>query len=110
MKEIPLTFPEIGMINGTRFVIGTGLGLLLSEKMDRHTRKELRLRSRPFRPPDHSHLSVPNLEDVAQIIDVGQNELQVSQLTRPPKEIDAPTAQTCAGRRIAPSLDHLGSL
>ena len=39
MKEIPLTFPEIGMINGTRFVIGTGLGLLLSEKMDRHTRK-----------------------------------------------------------------------
>ena len=39
MKEIPLTFPEIGMINGTRFVIGTGLGLLLSEKMHRHTRK-----------------------------------------------------------------------
>jgi hypothetical protein len=39
MKEIPLTFPEIGMINGTRFVIGTGLGLLLSERMHRHTRK-----------------------------------------------------------------------
>jgi len=39
MREIPLTFPEIGMINGTRFVIGTGLGLLLSAKMDRHTRK-----------------------------------------------------------------------
>jgi hypothetical protein len=39
MREIPLTFPEIGMINGTRFVIGTGLGLLLAEKMDRHTRK-----------------------------------------------------------------------
>ena len=39
MKEIPLTFPEIGMINGTRFVIGTGVGLLLSEQMDRNTRK-----------------------------------------------------------------------
>ena len=39
MREIPLTFPEIGMINGTRFVIGTGLGILLAEKMDRHTRK-----------------------------------------------------------------------
>ena len=39
MKEIPLTFPEIGLINGTRFVIGTGLGLLLSEQMDRNTRK-----------------------------------------------------------------------
>ena len=43
MKEIPLTFPEIGMINGTRFVIGTGLGLLLSEKMDRNTRKAVGL-------------------------------------------------------------------
>jgi hypothetical protein len=39
MREIPLTFPEIGLINGTRFVIGTGLGLLLAEKMDRNTRK-----------------------------------------------------------------------
>ena len=35
MKEIPLTFPEIGMINGTRFIVGTGLGLLLAERMDR---------------------------------------------------------------------------
>jgi len=39
MKEISLSFPEIGMINGTRFVIGTGLGLLLGEKMHHHTRK-----------------------------------------------------------------------
>jgi hypothetical protein len=39
MREVPLTFPEIGMINGTRFVIGTGVGLLLADKMDRHTRK-----------------------------------------------------------------------
>ena len=39
MKEIPLTFPEIGMINGTRFVIGTGVGLLLAGRVDRNTRK-----------------------------------------------------------------------
>jgi len=39
MKEIPLTFAEIGLINGTRFVIGTGLGLLLAGRMDRNTRK-----------------------------------------------------------------------
>jgi len=39
MREIPLTFPEIGMINGTRFVIGTGLGLLLAGRVDRNTRK-----------------------------------------------------------------------
>jgi hypothetical protein len=39
MKEVPLTLPEIGMINATRFIIGTGLGLLLGERMDRHTRK-----------------------------------------------------------------------
>jgi hypothetical protein len=39
MKEIPLTFPEIGLINGTRFLIGTGLGLLLAEKMDRNRRR-----------------------------------------------------------------------
>lgn len=39
MRDVPLTLPEIGMINGTRFVIGAGVGLLLGEKMDRHTRK-----------------------------------------------------------------------
>jgi hypothetical protein len=39
MKEIPLTLPEIGMINGTRFVIGTGVGLLLAGRVDRNTRK-----------------------------------------------------------------------
>ena len=39
MKEIPLTLPEIGMINGTRFVIGTGVGLSLAGRVDRNTRK-----------------------------------------------------------------------
>ena len=35
MREIPLTFPEIGMINSTRFIIGTGVGLLLAGKIGR---------------------------------------------------------------------------
>ena len=39
MREISLTLPEIGMINTTRFVIGTGVGLLLAGKMDRSARK-----------------------------------------------------------------------
>ena len=39
MREIPLTLPEIGMINSTRFIIGTGVGLLLAGKMDRSARK-----------------------------------------------------------------------
>jgi ABC-type proline/glycine betaine transport system permease subunit len=39
MKEVPVTLAEIGMINSTRFVIGTGVGLVLAEHMDRNTRK-----------------------------------------------------------------------
>lgn len=43
MREVPLTVAEIGMINGTRFVIGTGVGLLLAGKMDRKTHKAVGL-------------------------------------------------------------------
>jgi hypothetical protein len=43
MKEIPLTLPEIGMINSTRFIIGTGVGLLLAGTLDRHARKAVGL-------------------------------------------------------------------
>jgi len=39
MKEVPLTLADIGMINSTRFVIGTAVGLLLADRMDRNTRK-----------------------------------------------------------------------
>jgi hypothetical protein len=39
MREIPLSLPEIGMINSTRFIIGTGLGLLLAAKLDKEARK-----------------------------------------------------------------------
>ena len=39
MREVPLTLAEIGMINGTRFVIGTGVGLLLADRMHRNTSK-----------------------------------------------------------------------
>jgi hypothetical protein len=39
MREVPLTLADIGMINGTRFVIGTGVGLLLADRMHHYTRK-----------------------------------------------------------------------
>ncbi len=39
MREIRLTLPEVGMINSTRFIIGTGMGLLLAGKLDDGVRK-----------------------------------------------------------------------
>jgi len=38
---------------------------------------------------DHLDLSVPNLEHLAQIVDMGQNEVQVSELAAPPQEVNA---------------------
>lgn len=43
MREVPLTLAEIGMINGTRFIIGTGVGLLLADRMDHKTHKAVGL-------------------------------------------------------------------
>jgi hypothetical protein len=39
MKEVPLTLPEFGMINITRFIIGAGAGLLLAGKLDNKARR-----------------------------------------------------------------------
>jgi hypothetical protein len=39
MREITLTLPEIGMINSTRFIIGTGVGMLLAGAMDDSARR-----------------------------------------------------------------------
>jgi hypothetical protein len=39
MREKALTVPEIVMIAGTRVAFGAGLGLLLSEKLTRDTRR-----------------------------------------------------------------------
>ena len=39
MRERVLTVPEIILIAGTRVALGAGLGLLLADKLDRHTRK-----------------------------------------------------------------------
>ena len=38
MREIPLGLAEIGMINSTRFIIGTGVGLLLAGKLHNQAR------------------------------------------------------------------------
>jgi hypothetical protein len=39
MREKSLTIPEIALIAGTRVAFGVGLGLLLSEKLSRESRK-----------------------------------------------------------------------
>lgn len=39
LREKSLTIPEIVLIAGTRVAFGAGLGLLLSEKLPRDTRK-----------------------------------------------------------------------
>ena len=39
MKERSLTFPEIGLIAGTRVALGMGIGLLLSNRLNKDQRK-----------------------------------------------------------------------
>jgi hypothetical protein len=39
MKERSLTFPEIGLIAGTRVALGIGIGLLLSNRLNKDQRK-----------------------------------------------------------------------
>jgi len=39
MKTTTLSLPELGLIAGTRVALGVGIGLLLSEKLPRDTRR-----------------------------------------------------------------------
>jgi hypothetical protein len=39
MKEINLTLPEIGLIAGTRVALGAGIGLLISERLNKDQRR-----------------------------------------------------------------------
>lgn len=39
MKRTSLTVPEVILLAGTRVALGVGVGLLLSEKLDRSTRR-----------------------------------------------------------------------
>lgn len=39
MQDRFLTIPEIMLIAGTRVALGAGLGLLIADRLDRHTRK-----------------------------------------------------------------------
>jgi hypothetical protein len=39
MKEISLTVPEIGLMAGTRVALGVGIGLLLSNRLNKDERK-----------------------------------------------------------------------
>ena len=39
MKERSLTLPEIGLIAGTRVALGVGIGLLISDKLNKDQRR-----------------------------------------------------------------------
>ena len=39
MKERALTVPEIGLIAGTRVALGIGIGLLISDRLNKDQRK-----------------------------------------------------------------------
>jgi hypothetical protein len=39
MKERNLTFPEIALIAGTRVALGVGIGLLISDRLNKDQRK-----------------------------------------------------------------------
>lgn len=39
MKQTSLTLPEIGLIAGTRVALGAGIGLLLSDRLNKDQRK-----------------------------------------------------------------------
>ena len=41
MRSVSLKIPEIGFIAGTRAALGTGLGLILADKMNRRQRKKV---------------------------------------------------------------------
>ena len=41
MKSSKLTLPEIGLIAGTRIMLGAGLGLLLADKLNDGRRKSV---------------------------------------------------------------------
>jgi hypothetical protein len=56
------------------------------------------------------HLSVPHLEDVAQVIDVSQNEIQIRKLAGSPEELDAAAGQARDRRGVAVPLHDAGGL
>jgi hypothetical protein len=39
MKETKVTFPELGLIAGTRGILGAGIGFLLADRLSRRQRK-----------------------------------------------------------------------
>jgi hypothetical protein len=53
-----------------------------------------------------SDLSVSNLEDLVEVIDVGQNKTEIAKLAGSLQKIDAAAAQAGMGRRTTPSPDY----
>ena len=72
---------------------------------------------RRSRPPwrqgrlvNHLYLSFLNFEDLAPVVDMSHNEVQVPELAGPAQEIHATAAKACTRRRVVPTVDYFGCL
>jgi hypothetical protein len=72
---------------------------------------------RRSRPPwrqgrlvNHLYLSFLNFEDLAPVVDMSHNEVQVPELAGPAQEIDAAASKACTWRRVVPTVDYFGGL
>ena len=41
MKKVELSLPEVGLIGGTRVLLGAGIALLLADRLGRHRRRAI---------------------------------------------------------------------
>ena len=72
--------------------------------------RHLRAPSRRSWQLDYLHLSVPNFENFPPVVNVSQDEIQVSELIRPPQKIHAAAAKTRTGWSVTPTVNDVGGL
>jgi hypothetical protein len=59
---------------------------------------------------DHLHFAVLNFENVTQIVDMFEDEIEISELARPPEKIDTIAAPAGLRWRVFPTADELRGL
>jgi hypothetical protein len=58
----------------------------------------------------HSYFSVPYFEDLLEVVDVGQDKIQIVKLTGSLQKVDAAAAETGSRGSVAPPIHDLGGL
>jgi hypothetical protein len=64
----------------------------------------------PFGGIDHLYFTVLDFENIPQIVDMIEDEIEISELARLPEEIDTVAAPAGLGWRVAPSADQVRGL